>query len=212
MSKIVRVSKQCACCGATNDFLELEKSDNTGYMDLDTRPAGNMRHDLSLKIQECPNCHYANTDASVLIEGLDKELVNDEEYTVIWLSTSGEERKYLLHAFLMHSVGNYMRESYYYLSAAWACDDAKREEKAIEHRLKAIEILRPHFREFTAIDNFLIVVDMYRRARLFNDCINLAGNLLKGDIKNPFIQKLLRYEIELATACDNACHDIGEIQ
>lgn len=212
MSKIVRVSKVCACCNASNDFLELEKSDNTGYMDLDTRPAGSMRRDLSLKIQECPNCHYANSDVSVLIEGMDKDLVKEEEYTVIWLSTTGEERKYLLHAYLMKNVGNYMRESYYYLSAAWACDDAKRTERAIEHRLKAIEVLRPHFNEFETIDNFLIVVDMYRRARLFNDCINLASNLLKGDIKNVFIQKLLRYEIELATSCDDKCHDVGEIQ
>ncbi len=212
MSKIARVSKKCCCCGEVNDFLELEKSDSSGFMDLDTRPAGSMRHDLSIKMQECPKCHYANTDVSTLIEGLDPNIINEEEYTVIFLSTSGDERKYLLHAFLMHNVGDYMRESYYYLSAAWACDDGKRPIRAIEHRKKAIEILRPHFKDFDTIDNFLIVVDMYRRARLFNDCINLASNLLKGDIKNVFVQKLLRYEIELASSCDDACHDVGEIQ
>ena len=69
MSKIARVSKKCCCCGEVNDFLELEKSDSSGFMDLDTRPAGSMRHDLSIKMQECPKCHYANTDVSSLIEG-----------------------------------------------------------------------------------------------------------------------------------------------
>lgn len=212
MSKINRVMRKCACCGDENSFLELEKSDNNGFMDLDSRPAGSMRHDLSLKIQECPTCHYVNTDVSLLIEGLDKDLIKEEEYTVIFLSTSGEERKYLLYAYLMHHVGDYMRESYYYLSAAWACDDAKRVQRAMDHRKKAIEILRPHFKDFTSIDSFMVVVDLYRRTRLFNDCINLASNLLKGDIKNPFISKLLRYEVELASANDADCHNIGEIQ
>ena len=120
MSKISRISLKCACCGDTNDFLQLEKSDSNGYMDLDTRPAGSMRHDISLKLQECPKCHYTNTDVSKLIEGMDKDWVNEEEYTVITLSTSGDERKYLLYAFLMKNIGDYMREAYYYLSAAWA--------------------------------------------------------------------------------------------
>ncbi len=212
MSKTKLVSKTCCICDATNEFLVLEKADEQTVMDLDTRPQGANRRDFSLKIQECPGCHYSNSDIASLIQGLDKDSVHDEEYSVIHLSTNGEERKYLLHAYLLHSVGDYMKESYFYLSAAWACDDAKRYERAIEHRKKAIEILRPHFKDFTTIDTFLIVCDMYRRSKMFNDCINLASSLLKGNISNPFVSKLLRYEIELATSGDAECHSISEIQ
>ena len=49
MSKIARVSKKCCCCGEVNDFLELEKSDSSGFMDLDTRPLMMARSTLILE-------------------------------------------------------------------------------------------------------------------------------------------------------------------
>lgn len=212
MSKISRISKTCCICNTTNEFLYIEKADNNGGLDLDTRPTGTLRHDMSIKLQECPSCHYVNTDVSLLIKGMDSSFVSEEEYSVIYLSTTGEERKYLLHAFLMKKIGNYMSESYYYLAAAWACDDAKRLERAIEHRKHAIEVLRPHFKDFTSIDSFLIVCDMYRRSKMFNECINLSTSLLKTNNGNAFVSKMLRYEVELATQSDSFCHNISELQ
>jgi len=58
--------QKCAVCRKKSIFMVLTSTNSFGPLDLDLRPAGQERHTISVRLQECEYCGYVNTSVAKL--------------------------------------------------------------------------------------------------------------------------------------------------
>ena len=213
MSMVAFIPKKCAVCGNENeDVQEVIDAVPFGPMDLDTRPAENLRSALPYLIQQCSFCGYCNSDISEEIID-DRSLLETEEYKSI---IDDEElpdaaRKYLATAHLLHKTGNLHRSALESLHAAWVFDDLGDSNSAISARLGAVISLRAQLQECYDENLAVILLDILRRAEQFDLCIMISESIVSMGIEDEFVKSIVDYQIHLAQNRDSSCKTVADV-
>lgn len=178
MAEFVKV--KCGCCGHVTQQKEKEIEICFGSCDLDTRPSAPARYNVEFEIQSCPDCGYAQTDLATKIRGV-KDIVATEEYANIGNNDYPE------------SVNNYLKAAYlckdpedkffHYLSASWVFDDKLLDDNAMQMRNLALEVSKEL--KNTTTDIKLIIIDLYRRNKMFAEANQKLDELGEG-LPSPF--------------------------
>lgn len=148
MANIINIKKKCAVCGKKSNQYEIVSYSSYGACDLDTR----RQHNLDLicfGIQECPHCHYCNSDIESKGDKVDKNIVDSEEYKKLLNDKSIDSlaRAYMLKALIADKEGKTIAAGDAYLTVAWRFDDLNQEENAKNARLNALAYLMRYYNQ-----------------------------------------------------------------
>lgn len=207
---------RCAVCGRESEQQGLASTNTMGPPDLDLRPAEMMRSTMDMWVQRCPHCGYRAEYIAEETEGA-AEFMRGEAYKRLSDDAAypGLARDFLCASALSENAGNYAYAGWAALYAAWACDDARKDERAVECRERAARLflLAREKGQQLAKDagaGELMVADVLRRCGRFEEARKLCEEgLRKGP--NDFIRKLIVYERDLAASGDRRCHNAGEV-
>lgn len=213
MSRFKEVKVKCAVCG--NEICErlMLSSNSFGYADLDFRPAGMLRYAMGSQVNYCPNCGYSNYDVNKLNYPNAKEYIKSEEYqAVINNQPDWHARKFYLLAMIQEHNNVLPSAQYNYLRAAWFYDDIGEKKLAKQSRIKSIACYLL-IKELT-IEDYLVLIDMYRRIREFNKALETIDAVKKMDLdgneNKETILKMLVFQKELCLAKDIDCYSIED--
>lgn len=139
MTTIIPHELTCAFCHYTSPQHLLGSTNSFGRPDLDTRPPEMMRSTMWLWVQECPHCGYVAKDISQPPHDSAHIYCGAGGWRGVPYSHYPElAGRFLKLADLQEGVGHTLEAAWSALRAAWACDDAKEEERAIVCRQRAI--------------------------------------------------------------------------
>lgn len=212
MSKIIRVEKKCARCNHIQESGIILSESSFGYMDLDSRPASPKRDNLWLDMEICENCYYVNKSIDMSISIVEEEIISSEKYEEIASDKSIyiQAKKFILAGYIYKMKNKFLQAGIAYLKAAWVFDDLMELNNAKKARIESIEnLIKGSAIEYEE-DNMVVLVDIKRRAGLFNEAIVTAKMLMNSDI-DDFKYKILKYQIELCKKNDDKCHNVEEI-
>ena len=212
MSKNITIQSKCAICGKTGEQNVLLSVSSFGYMDLDTRPASPMRDHLSVSIQECPCCHYCNSDISVKDPDISQSTLQSPAYLKLVTNNNIDSvaKKFLLSATLDKILTKHKAAGYMYLHAAWRFDDLDNADNAKKARLKAIDCFKRYLDNSNDHDCAVTVVDLLRRCSEFDEAVDTA-NFILTMTEEPLLRQILNFEIELSHKKDALVHNVGEV-
>ena len=213
MSTFKESKTKCAVCDNTVAQRFMMSSNSFSYADLDFRPAGMMRMAMSAQLNYCPHCGYVSSDVGELVYEDVKKYVKSSEYQNIVKNYSDETaKKFYLFAMIREHYKNYESAQYNYLRAAWFYDDVGEEDSARQSRLKSIDCYS-HF-DSLSIDDYLVLIDMYRRINDFETALKEIEIAEKIDLKNnenkDNILKVITFQKELCIDKDDSCYSIGD--
>lgn len=196
----------CAVCGKTSmQSVVTETEPDTGFPDLDMRPAEPHRSYIGNWVSKCPHCGYCN--ASIEIPALfTKEYLESSNYNKPDDSLAGRFMKMSLVCEKNRVYEEAMKACLY---AAWVYDDENDDEKAAECRRAALKIFDMHKAVFSDKPDFiLLAADIMRRSGSFDRVVReYKGRLLGSGLKTV----IAAYEAELAEKGDSRCHRTDEI-
>jgi hypothetical protein len=167
---------ECAVCHQSNDC-SLLQSTNTfgGVSDLDTRLGGMARSATLQAIHHCRHCGYCAPDIRRTEEKA-SETIQGAVYRQIAEDRSLPElaRHWLCWSQVAEAAGKPAEAGWAALSAAWACDDARRAEGAERCRLRAAasfeDVVRAGERFSPESDgDAAILADILRRCGRFDE-------------------------------------------
>lgn len=208
MTKIEVRSIKCAVCGKESEQRIVLSTNTIGTMDLDTRPAPQARYTIDCEVQECPYCHYCNSNIGIAVPGI-KTLSKDYRILVESRETVSEVKKFILAAALQRESGNALMAGIYYLNAAWISDDREDSCVARKYRKTAAENLLKYLENNCDAAIGAMTVDVLRRAGKFDAAYSLLIQINhKGD---KIIDAVLAYQCKLISAKDETCHKLSEI-
>ena len=215
MTTTTQETVKCAVCGRKSSQDILCSTNTFGAPDLDTRPAEMQRATILNWVQECPTCGYCAGDISQAGKKAGKT-VKEIRYQQ-QLKHPGYPKlanRFLCHAFIALAEDEPKHAVWCYIHAAWACDDAKNSEKAMECRNMAsdhIIELTNHGKEVinqpggTAI----LLVDLLRRAERFPEALYYAQQHV--DDTEDLIAAIFRLQMTLIEKQDTDCHTVDEL-
>jgi hypothetical protein len=213
MTTVIPSTVECALCGATNEITTLLSTNHCGVPDLDLRPPPMARDTLGNVMFRCRNCGYASSDLSSVDEG-DQALVQGAEYQRILKEPLPDLAKsYACAAFLDEVKGHVERAGALYLRVAWVCDDENEVELAREFRrrcaahLESVIVSRPDAASEAIVTAKLVLVDVLRRAGMFEEAMGHCEELLQQELDEGS-RRVARYQTSLIRTRDDACHQI----
>lgn len=212
MSIINNTPIRCAVCGNVEEYPVVISTHSFGHMDLDTRPPEDMRSFLAYNIQQCPHCGYTHDTVSEKLHPDVAEWIKLPEYTdkLNDGKTPFLAGTYSLSARLYAKSGDLRSAGIQSLRAAWACDDLKSPEKAIQFRKEALSYLYTYVDQTQDLHIAVLEVDLLRRTDDFDSAKEFASLLLELDLEE-ILRNVLLFELRLIDAKDNKCHSLGEI-
>ncbi|MBQ2885360.1 MAG: DUF2225 domain-containing protein [Alphaproteobacteria bacterium] len=212
MSKNKTIQSKCAICGKISEQNVLLSVSSLGYMDLDTRPASPMREYLSNSIQECPCCHYCNSDISIKDTNVSQITLQLPAYSKLVSNNNIDSltKKFLLSATINRALTKNKDAGYMYLYAAWRFDDLNNIDNAKKARLKAIDCFKKYLNHSNDHHCAVIVVDLLRRCEEFDEAIDTA-NFILALTEDQLLRQVLNLEIELSQKKDSSVHNVGEV-
>lgn len=222
MTQFIREKTVCAICGHENTVHCLTSFSRFGSCALDTRPPE--LFSFTLFLQDCSHCGYVNT---FLNEG-DKDTIyllqSDKYKTCNGINPKSFQAKQFIQYALIQARKKHLNlpyeeddnpadnEFWGYLNAAWACDDNKNKEDAIKCRKKCLELINPLILSKQETEEqevlFGIKADLLRRTRQFDALLVEYHN---KSFENPYVDQVVRFEIDLAKANDAKKHLMSDI-
>lgn len=200
MANITTALKKCMHCGFESEFDLYFDDVEYGLPDLDFRPSQTKRQEIDFGIERCPKCNYVARDISIKRDiGI---ILDSEEYQEILNSTHPYlVKSYLLEGLIQIKLGNNLASGLAILNACWVLDDNNID--CIEEREKAASLLRG-----ATLDDKgkVILVDVYRRAELFDEALEYIETL---DLSLEY-QKIIDVEKTLIEEYDSDCHSMSE--
>jgi len=190
----------CALCGKEVTIYEYAAYTTFGT-DLDGRPISTGRGVEFMSVNLCPHCGYASDYLPFVYPGVEDFVKSDKYQAVIASDLPHDAKKFVCAVMIEeHKASDqnldskiredaYVDAAHYALKAAWAFEDAKDEEKALEYRKIAIhyfEIIRAQEAGTTVISQgsiALTLADLYRRSSNFDACILLSRNWTSPESK-----------------------------
>ena len=209
MSRLVRIEKKCAVCGRVQSATMVQSGDAFGAPDLDGRPPMMMRALLSHSVGTCVDCHYSAADVSQRIPGFKRSMLERDEYIAVLEreDISSTAKSFLLASLLYSWCGAHRYAGMMLHKAAWVFDDHRQRDYAKAARRASLK----HYDKIPTgnLTHEVIKVDIRRRSGDFDGAIASATELLERELHRD-LALILRLEIALAEAHDDACHTTDE--
>lgn len=180
MTTIVHRDLTCTVCDSASRQELLGSTNSYGRPDLDTRPPEMMRSTMTLWVQECPHCGYVAKDISQPPHASAQLYCGAGGWRGLTYNGYPDLAvRFLKLADLQEGVGHSLEAAWSALRAAWACDDAKDDDKAIACRQRAIGYfartvgqVQMFPKEAGAMEAFF--ADIHRRAGDFDGAVHWA--------------------------------------
>ena len=201
MSTLSFIEKECANCGAVNQFGESGIMSFNTPDGLDGNP-GNLTP-LYTAISICPKCHYASPDITTIDDNV-KAIVTSQQYQQLASNQGVHElvRKYISWAFTQIRIGNPCEAARTMLYATWLSEQYDEANISSSCRLKAIELMSQCRTsggnyELTRGKEIITMVDLYRREGAFADALDIVNSALGVDKLSQDDEFILSYEKKL---------------
>jgi hypothetical protein len=221
MTTIYKDKTECPNCNDEVEYTDLMSTNSMGYPDLDLRPPPMQRDTLHTYIKVCHSCgcRFAKIYPKELFKD---EIIKSPEYLKILDDAKKPSlaKDFLAYAFIC-TMGKDFKEAYeFQLYAAWVCDDHNLELEAIECRKQAyLSIKKSQSYPNGFVNNEtrgVVLVDILRRAKEFNECQELIQHLDKiiqgSKVENEDVMlKVLKYQFELAEKNESKCYTLEVI-
>lgn len=190
---------KCGNCGEESTQMTPTSIYGSGGNELDLRPLDFWRSTMRTWVQECPDCGHAAKD---LEEPCDlSEILSDK---VLAAMRAVEEPdlsgRFLRAAYIAKLRGDLPAAADHTLYAAWVIDDLG--EDATDIRSRAADLMHPESDE-----DYLQLVDILRRARRWNEAMQITTHLLR---KKGNIAKIAAFQERLIAKHDDKAHSIDE--
>lgn len=217
MTVIVPLEVKCAVCGTSTTQHGLVSTNEFGSRDLDLRPAQMMRSTMHNWVQQCPNCGLCATSVDKVPAGT-AELVRSTRYQALLRDATRMPqlaRRFRAQSLMEEQVGDLVSAAHAALCAAWACDDARETDAAIDCRNRAIGLfLRAADSDQPSTDGSerdgrnLVVIDLLRRTSRFDEARARCQLVLEA--ADPSHRAIAQYQATLVDAADTAVHRVDE--
>jgi hypothetical protein len=203
----------CSVCGKASEQEVLMSTNSFGSPDLDLRPPEMERSTMSSWLHECPHCGFVSNDLSEAEKGI-QEILATQRFVSLRRGAGTLIGRCLKRSLLDMGLGNSGNAAEHTLWAAWAADDAD-DPSAAEYRSKAADLflvaassLPSGSTESTTMR--ARTIDILRRARRFDDAIDLADALLAKDDLDPTIRSVVEFGRSLAQAGEHSRHTVKD--
>jgi hypothetical protein len=209
------IEVRCACCGHQSQHLVMGSTNQMGSPDLDLRPPEMERSTMDCWLQECEACHYTAPDLKDAPPAQAKDIVASAVYGAVLNDAQypGLARRFLAYALLMdHSADH--AAGLARLHAAWVCDDADLAQLAVRCRSDAAQTLlrtKPFEDSGDAVTRGTVVVDVLRRARLFDQAEKERVDLLALASASGIVRDVLEFEGELIRQQDDVRYTVADL-
>lgn len=213
VSKFAVKNMECNICGRMNEVTILAMGQSQGTADLDFRPPEVRRSAMPLWLHKCDYCRnvFSTTDPMPEYE---EKYIDSKEYVncagIAGLPELG--KRFVKLALIYQHCKEFKNAGDAFLCAAWACDDEKLDVTAIICRRRAlacyneVDVARIPKRELPELK--LRIVDMLRRAGMFDEAAAFAGHL---KFRTEQYSRICRFQIERARAGDKKCYKIEDV-
>jgi hypothetical protein len=214
MTTLYQESVNCATCGEPSEQVIVGSTNAFGSPDLDLRPPEMHRSTIDFWLQFCPHCGACAPDLSEA--ACERVVLDSAGYQAILTDQRLPDvaRRFLAYATLMDK-SDIMAAAQARLRAAWVCDDARREELAVECRLAAartFEGLKPFEDSEPGITLGLLSVDILRRAGRFGQAAAECDALLAFENAVGSLRQILNFQRRRIAAGDRGVHRIDECE
>lgn len=217
MTQPLDCDDRCAVCGTVSHHTHLLSTTYLGASDIDGRPPQMKRSTMAWWVHRCPECGYCASDIT-RAPATAGETVRSEAYQEQLNDPRMPDlaRSFLCAALIAEAdrglaSGGVVKCC---LCAAWACDDAKSADAAIECRLRAaaaLEALHKLGGRYVrgGVEDFALLADLYRRAGRFDDAgVAASVGLRKAGSTVP--RRLMELQLRLIAAADTTAHSCDE--
>lgn len=206
----------CAVCGELSEQMHVEIGLPEEPPDFDSRPGEPVRSTIGHWVHECPHCRYiapdlriSNVEAGPIVRGETYARLHDDQ------SMSTGTRRFLCHALILETVGDFADAGWTCLHGAWIADDGDDVNAATHCRNEAIRLWKhgkQHGQNFGEghAHEFAVVTDVHRRAGDFEAARDACLEALSGEV-DPLIEDMLRMQLALIQRHDTACHSLREV-
>lgn len=205
MTTYLEKEEKCAVCQKSSSFLVLTSTNSFGSPDLDLRPAGDERHTISDRLQECKCCGYVNDRVAQLKVNAEKTMA-EPTFTDIQNADIKIQsfKKFFKASLFAENANEFDQAAYYSLCSAWCSDDKKNSEYAVVGRRRALQLFQRHLVEHNPPEEDALVaktqmIDLSRRIADWQFAEKLATEIL--DIADDdVIKKVARFQLKLIEA------------
>lgn len=178
MTTLQEVDVRCAVCGTLGRKAVLTSTSSFGPPDLDLRPQGPARWALEFEVQRCDGCGYcagsigqAPPDARTVVESvIYRDVLRHSKSKLPKLA-----RSLFCAALVAEASGEAEPSAWWFLQAAWACDDKKARAQARICRERAAEMfgraLETGETERPPAVMHTLVAEVWRRAGRFDKAL-----------------------------------------
>ena len=199
--------KKCGFCGEMQMVTAFSPAGTWAAFDLDTRPAALSQAGLRHYMQVCRRCGYCRTELEAETSQSIKEIL-DEPFN------QNELHQRYSRAYKIECRERGLSRSLIILlmCAAWCCDDESLTEAAKTCRQAAIDALNSLVHEknyLLDIGDYLLLIDLCRRAGLFEDARQNIDKITNENIPE-LERKVLNLEHHLIAVADDGRHTVCE--
>ncbi len=212
MPTVFMMEKPCYVCGSQQQCPDIgSQVAYHGPRDLDTRPSVSQRSSIYMWVQRCHACGYCAPDISRGDLSV-KEVVTGESYRAQLNNVNFGEtaNSFLCRALILDKQGDFVEAGWSCVYAAWVCDDSGFDRSAKECRERALQWFQRAQEEKMPFapdrgQEVILLVDLLRRARRFDDARNLCEVELSLD-HDERAASLLTFEMDLLEEEDSRLH------
>jgi uncharacterized protein (DUF2225 family) len=215
MTKFGTETVVCSACGLVFTHGVLLTTNAFGSPDLDTRPPEMKRSTMHAWIQRCPSCGFCSRDVTKFDERF-RAVMSSSPYRLQLADTSYPDlaSTFICEAMLVEAVARRDNAGWAYLQAAWALEDAEKDDLARNCRSRAADIflaLLAEGRTFSEMPGAseAIVSDCLRRAGRGADALQVIERALSQSFED-IIHKVLVLQRTLIQREDTSRHVIEE--
>ena len=140
--------EKCAVCRKESTFMVLTSTNSFGSPDLDLRPAGQERHSISFRLQECKYCGYVNTSIGKFKANSEKTMSEPAFIDIQNEHIKVQSFKKFFKASLFAENANELGQAAYYsLCSAWSSDDVNNAAYSDLGRTRALQLFQRYLAE-----------------------------------------------------------------
>jgi hypothetical protein len=216
MTTLSKTPIVCAVCGKESEQTVIISYSETGYSDLDLRPAEMKRSTLPQWIQECPFCGYSSYSIDTAEENA-KACIESQSFKNLQSNASedGQFDRFLKASMIAENCGDNSSAAEILLWAAWTADDNGNKPAAKNYRdlsadifLNLLSDLDDGSEEKTS--TMVRSIDITRRAARWSDALTLTTDIMKFYL-DPILQNIVDFEYALINVKDDKCYTVGDV-
>jgi tetratricopeptide (TPR) repeat protein len=215
MTTTLKADVVCGVCGERNPQVHIASTNSFGSPDLDLRPPEMQRSTIVHGVHRCPSCGCCARDLSK-VPGSARSLIDSTEYRAQLTHVDFPElaNMFACYAMILEAEGDYPGATWARINAAWACDDTRQAEAAIQCRNEAIRLAhivrerRLNLKDEPDADH-AILVDLLRRAGRFDEALDEADAAISS-AKEQTVRAVLLYQKGLIAKSDAATHTVAD--